>query len=88
MSAFSGEGQGSLACCSPWVHKESDTTEQLNNSFQFIRQCVVLATKLCLTLYDPKDCSLPCSSVHGISQARILEWVTISFFSYKAMVGP
>ena len=24
------EGQGSLACCSPWGHKESDTTEQLN----------------------------------------------------------
>ena len=26
------EGQGSLACCSPWVHKELDTTEQLNNN--------------------------------------------------------
>ena len=26
------EGQGSLVCCSPWGHKESDTTEQLNNS--------------------------------------------------------
>ena len=25
-----GQGQGSLACCSPWGHKESDTTEQLN----------------------------------------------------------
>ena len=25
------EGQGSLVCCSPWGHKESDTTEQLNN---------------------------------------------------------
>ena len=25
-----GEGQGSLACCSPWGHKESDTTDQLN----------------------------------------------------------
>ena len=27
-----GDGQGSLACCSPWGCKESDTTEQLNNS--------------------------------------------------------
>ena len=27
-----GEGQGSLACCSPWDHKELDTTEQLNNN--------------------------------------------------------
>ena len=26
-----GKRQGSLACCSPWGHKESDTTEQLNN---------------------------------------------------------
>ena len=25
-----GHGQGGLACCSPWGHKESDTTEQLN----------------------------------------------------------
>ena len=30
---------------------------------------------LCLTLSDPMDCSLPVSSVHGILQARILEWV-------------
>ena len=27
-----GEGQGSLACCSPWGHKELDTTEQRNNT--------------------------------------------------------
>ena len=32
-----------------------------------------------LTLSDPMDCSLPGYSVHGISQARILEWVSISF---------
>ena len=31
-----------------------------------------------LTLCDPVDCSLPGSSVHGILQARILEWVAIS----------
>ena len=33
----------------------------------------------CPTLCDPVDCSLPGSSVHGILQARILEWVAISF---------
>ena len=33
----------------------------------------------CLTLCDPMDCSLLCSSVHGIFQARVLEWVAISF---------
>ena len=39
----------------------------------------VLAVQLCLTLWDPMDCSPPGSSVHGISQARILKWVAISF---------
>ena len=38
-----------------------------------------LVTKSCLTSCDPMDCSPPGSSVHGISQARILEWVTTSF---------
>ena len=33
----------------------------------------------CLTLSDPIDCSLPGSSIRGISQARVLEWVAIAF---------
>ena len=33
----------------------------------------------CLTLSDPTDCSLPGSSVHGIFQARVLEWGAIAF---------
>ena len=33
----------------------------------------------CQTLWDPMDCSLPGSSIHGIFQARILEWVAIFF---------
>ena len=36
-------------------------------------------TQSCPTLCDPMDCSLPGSSIHGILQARVLEWVTISF---------
>ena len=39
------EGQGSLACCSPWGCKESDTTEQLNN----MCHTEVLAFRYCLT---------------------------------------
>ena len=35
----------------------------------------VLVTQLCLTLFDPMDCNPPGSSVHGILQARVLEWV-------------
>ena len=38
-----------------------------------------LVAQSCLTLCDPMDCSPPGSSVCGISQARILEWVAISF---------
>ena len=38
-----------------------------------------LVAKSCLTLCDPMDCSPPGSSVHGVLQARALEWVTISF---------
>ena len=40
-----------------------------------------LVTQSCLTLCDPMDCSLPGSSVYGILQARVLEWVAISFSS-------
>ena len=38
-----------------------------------------LVAKSCPTICDPMDCSPPGSSVYGISQARILEWVAISF---------
>ena len=33
----------------------------------------------CPTLFDPMDCNVPHSSVHGIFQARVWEWVAISF---------
>jgi len=42
--------------------------------------CVcVLVAQLCLTLCIPTDCSPPGFSVHGILQARILQWIAISF---------
>ena len=39
----------------------------------------MLVAPSCLTLCDPMDCSPPGFSVHGILQARIVEWVAISF---------
>ena len=36
-------------------------------------------TQSCLTPSDPMDCSLPGSYIHGICQARVLEWVAIAF---------
>ena len=41
----------------------------------------------CLTLSDPMDCSLPGSSVHGIFQARVLEWGAIESNSWDPMDG-
>ena len=40
----------------------------------------------CPTLSDPIDCSLPGSSVHGIFQARVLEWVAIAFSIYAEYI--
>ena len=45
-------------------------------------------TQSCPTLCDPVDCSLPGSSIHGILQARILDWVAISFSKDKMLSIP
>ena len=50
----------------------------------FLLQCMKVKSEsevdqLCPTLSDPVDCSLPGSSVHGIFQARVLEWGAIAF---------
>ena len=53
-------------------------------SCHFLLQCMKVKSEsevaqLCPILSDPMDCSLPGSSVHGIFQARVLEWGTIAF---------
>ena len=50
----------------------------------FLLQCMKVKSESevaqsCLTLCDPMDCSLPGSSIHGIFQARVLEWGAIAF---------
>ena len=79
----------SLVGYNPWGCKESDMTEQLNTAHEYFRvqnigsklslagQC--MCTQSCLILCDPMDCSPPGSSVHGIFQAGILEWIAFSF---------
>ena len=47
------------------------------SSFAFHLSVSVKLLQLCLTLCDPMDCSPPGSSVQGILQARILEWVAM-----------
>ena len=94
-----GDGQGGLACCDSWGHKESDTTEQLNwtelrslflNIFLRAKHVCVLCAQLlqsCLTFCDPMHYSLPGSSVHESLWARILAWVAISFSKGASWVG-
>ena len=48
-------------------------------TYVLISMCVCLVSQSCLTLCDPMVCSPPGSSVHGIFQARILEWVAMPF---------
>ena len=76
-----GDGQGGRACCSAWGHRELDMTERLNwaKASVILKIVKVLVAQPCPTLCDPMDCSLLGSSVHGIFQARILEWVAIPF---------
>ena len=58
----------------------------------FLLQCMKVksereVTQSCPTLPDPMDCSLPGSSIHGIFQARGLEWGAIAFSTVMACMG-
>ena len=58
----------------------------------FFFQCMKVKSEsevaqLCPTLRDPMDCSLPGSSVHGIFQARVLEWRSIAFYIFLNSKG-
>ena len=65
---------------SPWDSPGKNT----GVGCHFLLQCMKVKSEsevaqLCLTRSDPTDCSLPGSSVHGIFQARVLEWGAIAF---------
>ena len=64
----------------PWDSPDKNT----GVGCHFLLQCTKVkseseAAQSCPTLRDPMDCSLPGSSVHGIFQARVLEWGAIAF---------
>ena len=50
-----------------------------NEQWVVVVVVVFLEAQSCPTLCDPMDCSLPGSSIHGIFQERVLEWVAIFF---------
>ena len=70
--------QGALFLQSVSFHPKAKILKFKNTNIIHHFYCC-LVTKLCLTLCDLMDCSLPGSSVHGVSQTRILEWVVIFF---------
>ena len=58
-------------------NKVGKMQESINKDLEELKKVKSLS---CVRLFvTPMDCSLPGSSIHGIFQARILEWVTISF---------
>ena len=65
-----------LAWGIPWT-EEPGGLQSIGS--QRVGHNLVKVPQLCLTLCDPMDCSLPGSSVLGILQARILEWIAIPF---------
>ena len=70
----------------PWLLNSTSSSSRKvmsvpRNSYTCTCACMhAKSLQSCLTLGDPMNCSLPGSFVHGISQARLLEWVAISLF--------
>ena len=62
-----------------WFWASSPSRSQDPCHYHISCMCVRSVTKSCVTLCDSMDCSPPGPSVHGISQARRLEWVAISY---------
>ena len=60
-------------------------TQKYSSSQGFLKN-VAESLQSCLTVFNPMDCSPPGSSIHGIFQARIMEWVAISFFRVSIIV--
>ena len=62
------------------IRNKKKKNGSFNRQFQKcgFRNCISVCAQSCLSLCDPIDSSLPGSSIHGIFQARILEWVVIS----------
>ena len=82
--------QSCLTLCNPLDGSPWDSPgKNTGVGCHFLLQCMKVKSESevvqsCPTLRDPMDCSLPSSSVHGIFQARVLEWDAIAFSTIKA----
>ena len=78
------------SCPTVWPHPWDSPGKNTGVGCHFLLQCIKVkseseVTQSCLTLQDPMDCSLPGSSVHGIFQARVLEWGAIAFSVWNSL---
>ena len=67
-----------------WIHvsvwlSPFTVSLRLSQHFLLIDYIDIEVAQLCLTVFHPMDCSLPGSSIHGIFQEKVPEWVAISF---------
>ena len=81
--AFPGTANVTVGCCwHLWLKEVLISSYRLMNRetmfFSIQVQWVSEVAQWCLTLCDPRDCSLPGSFIHGVFQARVLEWVATS----------
>ena len=73
-------------------HPWDSTGKNTGVGCHFLLQCMKVKSESkvaqsCLTLSNPVDCSLPGSSIHGIFQARVLEWGAIAFSALAPLPG-
>ena len=89
------------SCLTVWPHRWQPTRlprpwdspgKTTGVGCHFLLQCMKVkseseVTQSCPTLSNPMDCRLPGSSIHGIFQARVLEWVAMAFSSHSYING-
>ena len=86
------------SCLTVWPHRQQPTRlphpwdspgKNTGVGCHFLLQCMKVkrereVAQSCPTLHDPMDYSLPGSSIHGICQARVLEWGAIAFSGFDS----
>ena len=77
LSPFSPPDRDRRVDCPAWSGRGSQPSRRTRSLENSAAAAAAKSLQSCLILSDPMDCSLPGSSVHGILQARILEWVAM-----------
>ena len=79
-----------VGLASPWLDRKMHPRSNFYSWLHIFRASSESESEVaqsCPTLSDPMDCSLPGSPIHGIFQARVLEWGAIAFSKYPKVVS-